>query len=82
MLGHTGSYYVILLEFFTLMLTVFQGINIEIKMPAIGIIANFSSIKKLRVEQFRIVVTEFGEHSHNLSNAPPSVRRISSPSAT
>lgn len=29
-------------------------------MPAIGIIANFSSIKKLRMEQFRIVVTEFG----------------------
>ena len=30
-------------------------------MPAIGIIANFSSIKKLRMEQFRIVVTEFGK---------------------
>ncbi|XP_067934437.1 twitchin-like [Watersipora subatra] len=35
------------------------GIKIEINMPAIGIIANFSSIKKLRMEQFRIVVTEF-----------------------
>lgn len=33
-------------------------------MPAIGIIANFSSIKKLRMEQFRIVVTEFGKCMH------------------
>ena len=42
-------------------LTLLQGIKIEINMPAIGIIANFSSIKKLRMEQFRIVVTEFGK---------------------